>query len=84
MTSLPRHSPTNDVAAPVIDWTNIQTEADIARTIQTIVMWVSGFPREHRLQVYLPSVAHRSSMRRLQQTLLGLGCTVTCRMQPLH
>ena len=33
MTSLPRHSPTNDVAAPVIDWTNIQTEADIARTV---------------------------------------------------
>lgn len=83
MTSLPHHSPGHSpaVSGPVIDWSAVETQNDISQNIQTLVSWVGSFPRTSGIRVYLPTVAHRASMRRLQCRLQTLGCTVTCRMR---
>ncbi len=79
VTSLPSpalgHSPT-----AVIDW------SEMLRTVETVdveqlIAWVGNFPRTSGIRVYLPSVAHRASMSRLQRSLQSMGCTVTLRVR---
>jgi hypothetical protein len=86
MTSLPHHSPTAEASGLVIDWSmsdDRQNDA-LAGHISSLVAWVETLPRESGIHIRLPSVRHRTSLRRLQRTLQTMGCTVTCRMQLSH
>ncbi len=94
MTSLPRHSPAAEASLPrdgagaglVIDWPEHAGPAQevLSEHIASFVGWVGSLPRESSVHVRLPSVRQRSSLLRLQRTLLTMGCTVTCRMQLSH
>lgn len=79
MTSLPSltngHSPAG--AGVVIDCSSMhESLGDLDR----LIAWMSSCPRSNGMQVYLPSVAHRASMQRLQRSLQSIGCTVTLRV----
>jgi hypothetical protein len=86
MTSLPHHSPTVRSSSLVIDWPPSADDGQdaLSEHISSFVAWVETLPRQSAIHVRLPSVRQRASLRRLQRTLLTLGCTVTCRMQLSH
>jgi hypothetical protein len=78
MTALP--SSTIGPSPAVIDWSEMLRGSDTTPDVEKLIAWVGTFPRISGLRVYLPSVAHRASMSRLQRTLQSMGCTVTCRL----
>jgi len=57
----------------VVDWSSVSDA-------QAFMDWIGNCPRPSGIRVYLPSVAHRASMQRLQRSLQSMGCTVTCRV----
>lgn len=57
----------------VVDWSSVTD-------VNAFKQWVSTCPRPSGIRVYLPPVAYRASMYRLQRSLQSLGCTVTCRV----
>jgi hypothetical protein len=66
-------------SAAVIDWSEtLRTESVI--DVDQLIALVSAYPRASGIRVYLPSVAHRASMQRLQRSLQSMGCTVTLRV----
>lgn len=91
MTSLPHHSPAVTVdpfrgavnAGLVIDWPEnaYAQDAALSEHIGSFVGWVGTLPRRSSIHVRLPCVRERTSLLRLQRTLLTMGCTVTCRTQ---
>jgi hypothetical protein len=75
VTSLPYHSPGASVMQSdvTVDWSSVTDVSEFMK-------WIGTCPRPSGIRVYLPSVAHRASLQRLQRSLQSMGCTVTCRV----
>ena len=87
MTSLPSPPPAYPRSEQnvVIDFSDFQQSEAMSGVFSssTLVEWVRSFPRTRSIHIYLPSGRRFGNARRLQSTLLGLGCIVTLRVPSL-
>ena len=64
----------------IIDWSDVElakTERSKPVEVQKLIAWVRSYPERKDIHVYLCNAMKSGGIRKLQNTLQALGCTVT-------
>ena len=75
-------TPWRKAAQVIVDWTDMKDEkADAELEVDHLMRWIHSYPQRAAVHVFLRRSRLGERDRRIQNTLLSLGCTVTMRSE---